>query len=184
MQITVLHIPTDDDHLPQLDFSDHTLLAECITPDKDATLLLASTNKTGTSTKEIDDIISSLKDTRMPRKIRLELPLLRTDHDADCRSFTKREAAHIDQIDLPMEPLDDEKDEGMEWSRRTRAIPDALMKEVNEEKMVINMQSFADLHTYLKDDWTNEDQKELWATILPYKKVSESERTSHSTTCN
>ncbi|OJD16193.1 hypothetical protein AJ78_03625 [Emergomyces pasteurianus Ep9510] len=60
------------------------------------------------------------------RGLKLETPILRTDHEMDMRFFRRRISLDCMEIDVPLEHLDDENDESLKfsssfWSQQKRA---------------------------------------------------------------
>src|ERR1700738_3431076 len=81
------HIPedlSDDTDLPHIELPLYANTQEALALDKRGAELLRDANN-GLTTPELEDIIFPLLDTRQTKKLRLESPLLRTDHENDFR---------------------------------------------------------------------------------------------------
>ncbi|KAL1960415.1 hypothetical protein VTO42DRAFT_7714 [Malbranchea cinnamomea] len=69
------------------------------------------------------------------RKMKMEEPMLRSDHELDMRSF--RELTSLDQmeLDLPLEQLDNENDEGLVFPAYYRNLPEQMQSRTKKEKL-------------------------------------------------
>jgi len=168
------HIPeglTEDTHLPNIDLPVHVNLQETLTLDKRATEFLHSANSGLTTLEELEDIIFPLLDTCQTKKLRLETPLLRTDHESDFRSFARWESSHFKDGCLPWEPLDDEMDVGLGWPRSLKGLPVKLLKELRSEKIEMQKDTLFYLQATIKSNWTSENDKKMWESATSYKRV-------------
>lgn len=168
------HIPeglTDDKSLPRIDLQVHVNTQETLALDKSAAELLHGANNGLTTPEELEDIIFPLLDTRQTKKLRLETPLLRTDHESDFRSFARWENSHFKDGCLPWEPLDNEMDVGLEWPKRLRDLPAKLLKELESEKIEMQKHTLTYLQAIIKGNWTLEDDGIVWDSATSYKRV-------------
>jgi hypothetical protein len=123
-----------------------------------------------------DESISPLDELPdvVPRKsLKIQLPLLRTDHDADVRIFcTRTPEVALHELKLPLEHIDIENDEGMEWPARYENLPAKTMKQINEERLEIPKDGIKFLQSVIlpKDENVNHDH--LYDEIEEYVKVS------------
>lgn len=160
-----------DRHLTQLNLPECSF-HERLTVDKDAAMVLAAVSMIGTKTKEMEDILSSQLDFQSAKKFRVELPLLKSDHEHDCNAYTKRRQIRLEEIHLPPEILDKEKDESIEWSQQALSLPASMLQKMEHETLVVSKTTLGDLVHYLNDDWNNEDEGAIRDLALPYKRVS------------
>lgn len=168
------HIPeglTDDTHLPHIDLPVDGSKQETLTLDKGAAELLQGANNGLATPGELEAIIFPLLDTRQTKKLRLETPLLRTDHDSDFRSFARWEISHFKDGCLPWEPLDDEMDVGLEWPKRLKDLPAKLLKELESEKIEVQKDILVYLQAAIKGNLTADDDEEVWESEISYKRV-------------
>jgi hypothetical protein len=109
------------------------------------------------------------------RQLKLELPVLRTDNDCDLRRYKRRICAarevHLSDHHLPLEPCDDEKDEGLDFPKQAYVAGTTILKSVEDEKIEISRSSVQTLLRYLKAEWTEDDQEALLNSQVAYKGV-------------
>lgn len=177
------HIPkslTDDTALPQIDLPPHVNTQETLALDKRGAELLRAANNGLTTPEEREDIILLLLDKRQTKKLRLEMPLLRTDHDSDIRSFAAWDNSHLKDGCLPWEPLDDEMDVGLEWPKRLKDLPAKVMEELGSEKTEIQKDILIYLQATIKVCLTAEDERQVWDSATSYKRVHKSKSSTQS----
>jgi hypothetical protein len=165
---------TVDTGLPNIELPIDVDIEDRLTLTKDAARLLQDASNGPSSSSEIDELMFPLLDYRQVRELRLELPLLSTDHASDFREFAKWEDSHIKDGCLPMEPLDDELDVSLEWHQRFKTLPTDLLNELKVEKIEFTKDTLLHLQATVKDCWTEEDDQQVWEECLSYKKVRES----------
>lgn len=163
----------DSSHLRQFNLGSEIRVEERLTISKDAALLLSSINREEAS-EDIDSLVVSMLDTRTlgwPPK--LELSLLRSNHETDCREFASREGFEIklQDVKLPLELVDDEKNEGLSWPSRFWDMGPETLQKLKAEKLAVSKDAFMFINDCLKDDWTEDDAKALWNDEQKYKKV-------------
>ena len=78
---------------------------------------------------------SVLPDYLSGRRMKAELPILRTDHELNMLSFRAQISLdHID-LDLPLEFIDDEQDEGLEFPSYCQGLPGQMQERTANEKL-------------------------------------------------
>lgn len=128
---------------------------------------------------EFADLMDDLCFTKRnkTRQLKLEPPLLRTDHETDCRRLTKRATTFrkvpFPDHRLPIEPADVAKGEGLEFSSISIVEDEMLMASVEDEKLNMDHNDFQYLVGALKAGWTIDDQKDLLGSTYPYHGVSD-----------
>jgi hypothetical protein len=162
---------SDDTDLPHIDLPSYVNAQETLSLDKRGAELLRAANNGLSTPEELEDIIFSLLDTRQMKRLQLETPLLRTDHDSDIRSFASWENSHFKDRCLPWEPLDDEMDVGLEWPKRLKSLPTMMMKELESEKIEMYKDTLVYLQLTIKGSWTAEDERKVWDSVTLYKGV-------------
>ncbi len=162
---------TEDTDLPNIDLHIHVSTQETLTLDKGGADLVQNATSGLSISKEIESILFPLLDSRRTKTLRLEGPLLRSDHASDFRAFARWEESHFRDGCLPMEPLDDEMDVGLEWPRKLYMVPAKLLEELASEKIEMTKETFIYLQTTLKGIWTEEDDGKMWGSVTPYKRV-------------
>ncbi|KAL9580556.1 MAG: hypothetical protein Q9212_004421 [Teloschistes hypoglaucus] len=102
---------------------------------KEASVVLAATNPNQYEGYQFEgyDVIPKYRD----RKRKLELPLLRTDHEADMVTFVHKIEPNLANEFIPAETVDDELDEGLGWPSYCQALPDKVFQEVQNEKLEV-----------------------------------------------
>jgi len=65
-----------------------------------------------------------LKTRGIIKRAKLELPLIKTDHEMDCKNFARRDDFEIKLCDikLPLEMVDEENNEGLAWPSRFASL--------------------------------------------------------------
>ncbi|EDN08443.1 predicted protein [Histoplasma mississippiense (nom. inval.)] len=69
------------------------------------------------------------------RDMKLEAPLLRTDHEIDMRMFRRRISLDFMEIDVPLEQLDDENDESLKFPSNFWSQPKQLWDVAQAERL-------------------------------------------------
>jgi hypothetical protein len=119
-------------------------------------------------------LLPSADSSRRSRGKRLELPLLKTDHEIDCKEFARREGFEIKlkDVKLPLEMIDDERDEGLEFPTGSWDRGAELIEELSREKLSVKKETLFYIQDALKIEWDGEVEKEVWASVQNYKRVS------------
>lgn len=163
---------TDDSHLSQFDLSTTVNTDERLTVSKEAAILIASVSREEPS-EWVDDLVLGIV-TRKYKIPRLELPLLRSDHETDCKKFAQREGFEIklQDVKLPLEVVDYENG-GLGflpslWNKGVEVLEGLKM-----ERLEVSKDTLVYLQTTLRGDWTEEDEKKVWASSRTYKRVSD-----------
>lgn len=152
------------------------------TPEKwqvnDKPLALLQDVCTRRSESDAEDYVRQIRErtaANSVRQIKFELPVLRTDNEIDLRKY-KREISnarkvHLCDHHLPLDPCDDEQDEGLEFPPQSYGTDMEILQSVEDEKIQISKASFQTLLTHLKADWTQADQDNMLMTQVKYKGV-------------
>jgi hypothetical protein len=111
------------------------------------------------------------------RRFKLELPLLPSDPEEECRDFLRQVRAigwvNLETARLPLIPVDVEKDEGLEFPSRISSYDDEFMKRIVLEKPEIGIGRDTLLHLQeaFEASWTEKDQGDLWDSLHKHKRV-------------
>ncbi len=116
-------------------------------------------------------------DHKRNQRRKLELPLLKTDHELDVRSFGQRITPDFRSLNLPFERVDEENDEGLSWPKSTHRLPKELFSNEENGKLQYSRESFLFLSSIVKDARTQD--LDLYNMEFPpgQRKVSPSQST-------
>ncbi|KAG4432247.1 hypothetical protein IFR05_012280 [Cadophora sp. M221] len=157
-------------NLPEFDFGPELKVEERLSCSKEAASILSRV-KRDESSDEITGLVASLlKDNNSNRKKKLELPLLRTDVDNDCRKFASRQEFDIDlrDIKLPLEAV--AEGEGFDWTKQYENLGAEILQDLKAEKIGVTRHAMAFLQSCINIAWTEEEQNQLWAREQAYKR--------------
>jgi len=174
LQTAVQHDLTDDSDLQQFEFGNELKVEERVTISKEGAKLLSSIAQAETC-EEIDALMLRMLKTRtVPKRTKLELPLLKTDHETDCKNFARREDFEIKLCDIkfPLEVVIEENNEGLVWPSRFSCLGAEVLEKLKQEKINVSKDDMIYLQAALKHDWTEEDERNLWNSEQKYKRVS------------
>jgi len=161
---------TDDGPLKTIEAPICVNTEERLFNDQKAALLLQEAS--GTRSVDVESAINSLLDGRAVKMCRVELPLLRTDHQHDVKAFAASVKALAVIKNLPVEPLDIEADQGLEWPRRLKRLHTEYLEQSKKDRITISKDVLLYAQTSLVDQWTNENDLAFWETALYYRRVS------------
>ncbi|KAK3352650.1 hypothetical protein B0T25DRAFT_500907 [Lasiosphaeria hispida] len=109
------------------------------------------------------------------KKLKLEVPVLRSDHNMDCRRLRQKVEAfrkpQLPEHRLPLYPADGEEGEGVEFPGSARKSDTAIMKNIEKELFEMKRETLVYLMQTLKADWTAAEQTDLVDSISTYKGV-------------
>lgn len=175
IQALQTRLPDDigDDSLPQFDFGVEPRLDERLSLSKDAARLLQSVAHEDTQ-DTIDNLVLPMLSSSDVKRAKVELPLLRTDHETDCKKFAQWNGFEIklEDVRFPLEVVDDEKNEGIKFPSAYWKLGDGIMEELKKEKLAVSRDTLVFLKEALTNIRTKEDDEEMWQTELKYKRVS------------
>ena len=174
---------TDDSYLHQFVFPDRSL-DERLNIGKDAAQLLVWVNTPNTP-ESIDAIMLPMLDSKDFKNVHFELPLLKSDHALDCRSFANREDFEIKLADvkLPLEMVDDEKNEGLSFPSSLYSKGDEILDELKQERLAVSRETMEFLSVAINVEWTDAEESSLWEGLRNYKRVRRNpygEKMSHA----
>ena len=123
-------------------------MLERLTMTKDGATLLASVLKT--RSRESVNLDEFLPDYQRAERMKVELPLLSSDHAMDMDRFKCRIVPDLKNLDIPLEEVDDEPVEGMGWTSSYKAARLQAIKKSENEKLVFPKEVFVFLSNALK----------------------------------
>lgn len=128
------------------------------------------------SNEELKKLAREVSTIHNIRHLKLELPALRSDHDSDCREFQKgvlaRQNVSLNDHRLPLEPLNVEEGEGLDFPTSARQQGEVLIKTLENEKMNVQKETLLYLAKQMKSDWSQKDMLRFLVDDLTYEKGS------------
>jgi hypothetical protein len=167
------HSLADDSHLHRFAFGPELRVEERLSISKEAAFLLASVSREQTA-QEIDALVLPMLNSRNgTKKLKIELPLLHSDHEGDCEQFGRREGFEVklEDVKLPFEVVSEESGQGLKWPSHFRALGTKTTEELKQERISVSKDTVGYLSGTLESVWTEEDEKNLWEREQSYKRV-------------
>ena len=106
-------------------------------------------------------------------KIKVELPLLKTDHESDMRIFQEPVVPELANEHLPLEILDEEADEGLMWPTVYQELPEQFMLEAKKEQLDMTLDVMEYLQASLAKNSVLDTQWSSEGESLNYDRVRE-----------
>ncbi|KAL8796189.1 MAG: hypothetical protein Q9195_001522 [Heterodermia aff. obscurata] len=126
----------DGPQLFKIDTTNGKVPEERLAIGRDEALLLGSLNAASERTSSFEGIEL---DPHRIRNMKLELPMLRTDHEANMQDFARPVVPDFAREHLPLETVDNEADEGLGWPSECASLPDIYYAECKAEKLDISL---------------------------------------------
>lgn len=129
-------------------------------------------------TNEVVDLVSQqcFTETSTRRRLKLEIPVLRSDHGTDCLRLARRVNAFrkepLPDHRLPLHPVEAEKGEGLEFPQSMVQMDKDQMKAVEEESLEVTRDTLVYLVQSLKSDMADRDRREFSENVSTYQGVS------------
>ena len=169
-----LELPgTDDEDHPEL----FEIEAQAVDPlqerlivDKNVAQILASITRPAETSLRFDEDVEP--NTNKWQKLKLELPVLKTDHEADLRQFLQPHNPSLGQEHLPLEGLDEELDEGLRWPSHCLKLGEQIEHQCWTEKLVISEDVIGVLADVVRNEPSDADLKFDTENLLTYEKVT------------
>ena len=171
-------VPPPEDFLLQFDEGDGDFLlpdinpysppSERLTAVKEAATLLGCLDPKQYEESTFDDIGFS-RHSKI-RSLKVELPLLRSDHEVDMQSYFRQISPDLEREFFPYEQLDKERDEGLEWPSKYHELPDEFFKKAQSEKLEVSKE----ILTYISEQLSvgGDDVRNSAETEPKYQRVS------------
>lgn len=116
-------------------------------------------------------------------QLKEELPLLPSDNEYDLKHFGRRVTRDFRRVNLPPEPVDEEKDEGLSWPTRYYALPAECDAKARHEKLEIPRDVMHFLQEAIRNPMTTSESEQVLDIELPTKKVIKASRLSRIIEC-
>ena len=153
----------------RIDDSSDILPLERLSVGTEAAALLASIKELGQTSRRFDEDVEL--DVHRFQKIKQELPILLTDHESDLQSFARQIVPDLANEQLPLEKIDDEADEGLNWPSTCYELPDRYFNEAEAERLDTSKEGLLYLQDVLRFVSNNEDDVVFEDNELSYKRV-------------
>ena len=150
------------DHLPAFALNEQTSLDE----DAQSLLAKATSGPTGTGNR-----VEDTADHRRIKKLKLELPITRTDHDLDMRDFALQYEPDLSRLNFPMVQVDEENDEGMTWPSYVYDFVNRSNYSQLFEKLSATKDDLLYLQAICRDDTQQSDTNSLEKGLLIHRTV-------------
>jgi len=116
------------------------------------------------------------EETTLPRRrtadLKQELPMLKTDDELDLQSFGAKTTPDFSNVNLPLEVVDNEKDEGLEWSTVHYDLPAQYYSQANAERLEIPRDALLYLQEIFREPFTAMNVDDVTLAELHYERVS------------
>jgi hypothetical protein len=116
--------------------------------------------------------LDRVPEVRVRKKLRMEPPLLHSDHEMDMKQFCHLRGARLAEAKLPLEHINTELDEGMEWPLRFLKLPDETMKTLSSERLEVPRETVKYIQGLLKDEAGERGHYQFDEQVEAYVKVS------------
>ena len=137
-----------DAGLLQLESFNATPPRERLSISKDAAKFLTSIRNDNIKDVNLDD--SFLPNPHRFRNLKVDTPLLRTDHEQDFRQFRRQIDPDLKNEHFPLEKVDDEQDEGLKWPSSYGRVPEDTFTKISTEKIAVSKDTLLYLQGVLK----------------------------------
>jgi len=120
------------------------------------------------------ELRSTLSSERKPVS-KFDVPVLRTDHEFDCRQMARRISlfrnGQLADHRLPLHPVNGETGESLEFSVKAKRGDEAVMKAVARDSLEMTRETFVFLSQCLKADLAEADKRAFLDEAYTYKGV-------------
>lgn len=161
----------DPPELVHINLSDGKVPDERLTVDAGVASLLSSITESAKHLPSLSDQDLGI-DRHRVRRLKHELPLLRSDHALDVLRFATPIVPDLENKVLPSETVDVEEDEGFEWPSIYHGLPDELAEKSRSEKLEASKDDFLVLQHTMKLQFERVEHRAFEVDDLHYKKVT------------
>lgn len=134
------------------------------------------------SAEQIDMLKHRVLGLGASKGLKVELPLLQSDPSRDLRDLLRSiEVAFSTPLKshhFPLEPVNTERDEGLEFPSSSRQFAQSMMQSIKEETLDVSKELLVYITETLKDDWSAEKQLSYIHGQINFNKVRP-EETGH-----
>ena len=103
--------------------------------------------------------------------LKQELPVLPSDYEVDLLSFGSAALPNFNDLRIPSEVTNEERDEGFEWPSKYFEYPTQCDEKVKMEKIAVSREALVHLQDAIRDEYTAEDSDSIKAASMMYKSV-------------
>jgi hypothetical protein len=146
------------------------LIRERLAVTRDAALLLRAVHELQ---QKVPNDLPMTDRYHWMSNLRQELPILRTDNELDLLQFGSAAMPDLKNINIPLEFVDQEKDEGLEWPAKYLTYPAQFDNQIKAEKLAVSRDVLLHLRDAIADTYTLEDYEKNQEDHLQYKPVGE-----------
>ncbi|KAK4173922.1 hypothetical protein QBC36DRAFT_348353 [Triangularia setosa] len=131
------------------------------------------------TTNEVAELMEELclEETPTLKSAKLETPVVRGNHNSDCRRLTRRVNAFrkgtLPDHGLPLDDADVAKGEGLNFPENASALGKELAEKVATQPLEVTKETVAYLMQTLKVEWTDKDQRNLLESTNTYCGIPE-----------
>ncbi|KAF9635152.1 hypothetical protein BFW01_g6047 [Lasiodiplodia theobromae] len=106
--------------------------------------------KTVSALQNHHPVTETYSNPRLVRHLKVETPLLNTDHELDSIRFKKRDNLRLTDVNLPIEFTDDEKDEGLSWPSQCHGFSEQFYRDIESDRLEVQKQALLYLQSVAK----------------------------------
>ncbi|KAF2451465.1 hypothetical protein P171DRAFT_401003 [Karstenula rhodostoma CBS 690.94] len=143
------------------------LTKERLAVSKEAAVLLKSTYSIAAAPL---DLLLVANGGRRILSLKQEVPILRTDNELDLLAFGSVMEPNFTDLKIPLEPIDEENDEGLEWPSMYFSYPTQCTKRAKSEKLGVSRETLLFLQEAIRDSHPPEDSEKIKQEALLYRK--------------
>ncbi|KAI1006947.1 hypothetical protein K3495_g1274 [Podosphaera aphanis] len=160
--------------LPTFDWGPEPRIEERLLMSKDAATLLQSVVRLGDINHIETLLVPLIEEKGRTHGLKLEQPVLGSDHETDCRKFASREGfdLKVQDVKLPLEVLKNTDQDNHIWSPELWNVDPALMEKIKADRLCVTKDAIAILQQCRKESWTVENEKLIWESQQLYKRNS------------
>lgn len=118
-----------------------------------------------------DDIEEHLNHGSRIRGLKQEVPILETDHELDMLHFGSTATPSLAKLKIPLEPLTDEIDGGLEWPDKHNAYAQKYEGQIKAERLAMARVDLEYLRDALEDPYISDGSIAYDAQDFVYRKV-------------
>ncbi|MCJ1298077.1 hypothetical protein MMC08_000866 [Hypocenomyce scalaris] len=143
--------------------------AERLSASKEVAILLSSIITPPHDTHVFDE--APLPKTHRRQNLKMELSVLRTMHELDVLEFQRRIVPDLASEHLPLEKVDEEKDEGLAWPSSYHHLPQKFIAIATSEKLEVSRETLRYLESVLEPHKEGGSILKFRDELMSYKMV-------------
>jgi hypothetical protein len=162
---------SDPEDVPRLALPPAFTTQEKLFLDREAATLLSAC-MWNAEVKLSQEELSIFTGQRRGKALKMELPILRTDHELDMRSFGRQVIPDLSGDNIPFEGVNEENDEGLSWPSASFDLPKIFEEKAKSEKLEVPKDAILRLQTIIRGECYTEDELAAVQGNSKYYKVS------------